>query len=305
MKKLYIIGNGFDLHHGLPTSYADYKKFLQNKNPDFIARFDDFLDRYVEPNENISMDNIAKWSDLESYTRYIYDFDLNEILEEAINSSEKDRERAAYWHDIQAMCENYSAWINGIRLSVSDWINTVDYSEKVQDLNLQIDKTAAYLNFNYTKTLEEIYEIPHEKVLHIHGSIGGELIFGNDKMPQKTISDSSLLQDYTEDADWRVNEAASILNSALEKSIQYYKDTTARIKENKEFFEQCQECQEFIFMGYGFGREDMNYMQELLSQANLLQKVIFYYHEPKDYEKFEKIFKVKLKDKVEVENVEW
>ncbi|MBR6755416.1 MAG: hypothetical protein IKM15_00470, partial [Peptococcaceae bacterium] len=31
MKKLYIIGNGFDLHHGLPTSYADYKKFLQGE----------------------------------------------------------------------------------------------------------------------------------------------------------------------------------------------------------------------------------------------------------------------------------
>ncbi|MGE8189197.1 AbiH family protein [Pseudomonas sp. NPDC086278] len=22
---LYIIGNGFDLHHGLPTSYSDFK----------------------------------------------------------------------------------------------------------------------------------------------------------------------------------------------------------------------------------------------------------------------------------------
>ena len=25
MKKLYIIGNGFDIHHGLKTRYSDYK----------------------------------------------------------------------------------------------------------------------------------------------------------------------------------------------------------------------------------------------------------------------------------------
>lgn len=305
MKKLYIIGNGFDLHHGLPTSYADYKKFLQGENPDFVARFDDFLDRYVEPNENISTDNIDKWSDLESYTRYIYEFDLNEILEEAVNSSEKDMGRASYWHDIQSICDAYSAWINGIRLSVPDWIKTIDYSEKVQDLNLPIDKTATYLNFNYTKTLEEIYAIPHEKILHIHGIIGGELVFGNDKMPKKAIAGGSLPQDYTEDADWRVNEAARILNEALEKSSNYYKDTATRIRANQQFFQECNECQELIFMGYGFGNEDMNYMQELLIQGKALKKVIFYYHEQKDYERFVKLFKAQLDDKVEVESIEW
>lgn len=25
---LYIIGNGLDLHHGLPTSYSDFKAYL-------------------------------------------------------------------------------------------------------------------------------------------------------------------------------------------------------------------------------------------------------------------------------------
>lgn len=29
MKKLYIIGNGFDIHHGLKTQYRDYKEYLK------------------------------------------------------------------------------------------------------------------------------------------------------------------------------------------------------------------------------------------------------------------------------------
>lgn len=29
---LFIIGNGFDLHHGLPTSYGDYVDYLKEHN---------------------------------------------------------------------------------------------------------------------------------------------------------------------------------------------------------------------------------------------------------------------------------
>ena len=29
MKRLYILGNGFDVAHKLPTAYLDYRKFLK------------------------------------------------------------------------------------------------------------------------------------------------------------------------------------------------------------------------------------------------------------------------------------
>ena len=31
--KLYVIGNGFDLHHGLPCSYSDFEVWLQENRP--------------------------------------------------------------------------------------------------------------------------------------------------------------------------------------------------------------------------------------------------------------------------------
>lgn len=34
--RLFIIGNGFDLHHGLKTSYRDYALFLQTRYPDVM-----------------------------------------------------------------------------------------------------------------------------------------------------------------------------------------------------------------------------------------------------------------------------
>lgn len=32
-RKLYVIGNGFDLHHGLPCGYADFMAWLQVDRP--------------------------------------------------------------------------------------------------------------------------------------------------------------------------------------------------------------------------------------------------------------------------------
>ena len=34
MKKLFIIGNGFDIAHGLPTKYSDFQNYLINKYPE-------------------------------------------------------------------------------------------------------------------------------------------------------------------------------------------------------------------------------------------------------------------------------
>ena len=40
MKRLYILGNGFDVAHKLPTAYLDYRKFLKGsiENKDFCIR---------------------------------------------------------------------------------------------------------------------------------------------------------------------------------------------------------------------------------------------------------------------------
>ncbi|MEX5528372.1 AbiH family protein [Pseudomonas syringae] len=43
MQILYIIGNGFDLHHGLPTQYKHFKDYLRTEDPEVY----DWVDSYV------------------------------------------------------------------------------------------------------------------------------------------------------------------------------------------------------------------------------------------------------------------
>lgn len=38
VKHLYIIGNGFDLHHGINSSYKDFQEWMYENNPDVIEK---------------------------------------------------------------------------------------------------------------------------------------------------------------------------------------------------------------------------------------------------------------------------
>ena len=43
MKRLFILGNGFDLSHGLETSYVDFKNYLEAVNFSVSLSKKDFL----------------------------------------------------------------------------------------------------------------------------------------------------------------------------------------------------------------------------------------------------------------------
>ena len=41
MRSLFILGNGFDLAHGMPTRYSDFRKYLVSSYPD-IAEYKNY-----------------------------------------------------------------------------------------------------------------------------------------------------------------------------------------------------------------------------------------------------------------------
>lgn len=40
-KHLYIIGNGFDLHHKINSSYKNFQQWMYENNPDIIEKVDE------------------------------------------------------------------------------------------------------------------------------------------------------------------------------------------------------------------------------------------------------------------------
>ena len=55
-KHLYIIGNGFDIHHGINSSYLNFRDWMQMQNSDVI---EDFENAYGECDEEW-------WADFEN-----------------------------------------------------------------------------------------------------------------------------------------------------------------------------------------------------------------------------------------------
>lgn len=41
-KTLYIIGNGFDLHHGIKCRYADFKKYCEGQDEEMAKHLEMF-----------------------------------------------------------------------------------------------------------------------------------------------------------------------------------------------------------------------------------------------------------------------
>lgn len=39
-KLLYVIGNGFDIHHGINNSYANFRDWMQDEYPDVMEDFE-------------------------------------------------------------------------------------------------------------------------------------------------------------------------------------------------------------------------------------------------------------------------
>ena len=64
--KLYFIGNGFDLHHGLKTSYLNFRDDYIKKKSSVL--WNDLLDIYGDAPQN---DNLW-WKDFDENTCAIY-----------------------------------------------------------------------------------------------------------------------------------------------------------------------------------------------------------------------------------------
>lgn len=96
----YVIGNGFDLHYGLDTSYYSFKKYLMTVNYEVVERVDDLFDRYDIGFENKDID---EWSDFEDMLAVFCQLDRDEIYEEAFDNAEMDDERAGYFDSLRGM----------------------------------------------------------------------------------------------------------------------------------------------------------------------------------------------------------
>ena len=261
MSKLFIIGNGFDIAHDLPTRYSDFRAYLKKQYPNAIIQDDTVPEEYsynhgwdYDDDEVIGfiisvLDNCddENWSDLESdlggsiFDHFSWFFDIN---------YDDDDEMYRDAHRNTDTAENISKVFSRIKPLFKEWV-TNDLWPRITKTKKRIDinsvlSSGHYLNFNYTNTLELIYGVP--EVCHIHGSSNSdEIYFGHGDEEDTHESPSTVGAD-------------SALNS-LKSDLR--KNTFAAYSEHSDFFRSLADVTEIYSYGFSFSPVDMYYIEQL------------------------------------------
>ena len=179
---LFIIGNGFDLAHGIKSSYWNFREWLGNNRSNLIGMMDIFFSNQRDV-----------WSSIEQA--------LGEYNEESILDYCRPDEEFDYDHSLSssARVEDspmtfFQPVLEEFRDAFRDWVDSIEIRgiKKLYRLN----PDSRYLSFNYTDTLETGYGITPNQVTHIHGSRlnDEEYIIGhnNNRNPSSVWDDDGL-----------------------------------------------------------------------------------------------------------------
>lgn len=267
MKSLFLIGNGFDLAHGIKTSYEDFHQYLKAQYPDVNGdeftmpesttipdgseSYDDnevvsYLLRLISNTERSG----EKWSNLENSLGIL---DFGEFFDRVIELEDEDGD-PDFWknmYNTQDVASNLVIPTQRISEFFSDWVNTIKIDERIPykgDFAALMNKESdLFLTFNYTKTLEILYHA--KNVYHIHGKQGGELLFGHG-------NDT----DYYDENMGRYTGAENALQQI---QVSLRKDTAKAIINNQDFFKRLLSIDKIYSYGFSFSGVDQIYIKEI------------------------------------------
>lgn len=255
---LYIIGNGFDLHHRIPSGYADFGRYVSGVDPSLHRLFEN----YFSSNGN--------WADFENTLAHL---DVDLILDEAstyLVSYSADDWSDAFHHDYQYEIDHLvSSLSEGLKKRFTEWVCRLDIPApsacKVPLLHLPL--FSRYLTFNYTNTLQKLYGISPDRITYIHNQatgIGSDLVLGHGVSP-KTIASLNAGADL-ENQDTRITQANECIDDYFSRT---YKPTDRVISTHQAFFDSLSDVKRICVLGHSFSEVDWPYFSLIAEKTKV------------------------------------
>ena len=304
MSSLFILGNGFDIAHGIQTQYSEFRKFIISLYPESFELRDKIV--YLEEFKGIdaaefaaeillhAMDKASgeNWSNFEEALAYV---NFNSKLPFANHKeNESDEENIDLMKDYllymdiltsgfiscsKIWQEFFRVWIKGIEKQIErGQFNCIPALQKLFDSN-----DAMFLTFNYTKTLQKLYGI--KKVIHIHNRIGQKLIFGHGE--SDTVYNTQITD---------ITSEPCISSSFLDDMIlSFKKDTTSPFKKYNDFFKKIDHQIDNVYSyGFSYGKVDSVYIKKIIECISPNATWHFTRYESDDVESL-RVKKIKLR----------
>lgn len=255
MNKLYIIGNGFDLHHGLPTSLSGFRNYSKYsafhtlyENGVFMMNADQTLNEH--------------WEHLEAN---LANFDMDELIERMNQYYDDDPHENQFVYEVENAIYKLT---KGLSEDLNEYLSLAENYPVEQDKILNLDSSARFLCFNYTNTLERIYNISPEHICYIHGKLNTPempIVMGHgmktyECKPQPGIDVSTLSE---EEMDAFFDSYSADYECAIHEAYEYfrrsYKDTDACIKASRAFLQSLSDTDKIVILGHSLGEIDKSY----------------------------------------------
>ncbi|MHC1714429.1 MAG: AbiH family protein [Acidaminococcaceae bacterium] len=258
MQTLYIIGNGFDIMHGVPSGYYKFRDSL-GKHSDLREA----LETYIKKRD--------LWADFEEGLAAI-DADamiagLDEWMD-TYNAYDQDAQVADFNLAVKSAIGPTQVIMDELPKRFRKWINTLAPNMDNKPLEKLINQRERYINFNYTEFLETIYDVTERSVVYLHGCRRNkreELILGHSQGAESDWSLPDIIEGSHIRMEQKLYDAQEIATNYLgEYDTATEKKTDEIINKNRLFFESLGNIKDIVVIGHSLSKVDYPYFKEII-----------------------------------------
>lgn len=285
LNKLVVVGNGFDLAHGLDTKYSDFfEKLIVPKYKNYFDKICKFLPKKEMFHSLESA--LAKFNDEKFYEERQIEISKSDKSEIEIVKKDFDKE-----------LESSLSFAEDMPIYLREWIREIDTEVDAVLPQENFDKNTVYLSFNYTDTLERCYDISCKQILYIHGKAkrGDNLILGHHEIEKITKNSLPMVSSKNKDIvpydkykNKAINAAQNIINSYYEKT---YKDSSTIIENNQKFFSLLSNIKDVSIYGHSLSKTDYDYFYKIKDNVSENCNWNISFHDKKDLKNAENFTK--------------
>lgn len=269
-KSLVIIGNGFDIMHGVKSSYWEFQKTIGKNNP---LRWE--METYLDTGD--------LWSNLEdSLGRLNYSMFLNpyviDMWLDVYGAYDPDCQAADFTAAVEEAIAPTFNIPRELNSRFKKWVKILKVESDDRPFSM-LHGGYKVLNFNYTEFIETLYGAKRENVCYIHGcrktekgKKSDEIILGHKPGMEEEQWDKVELKPFKFKNPYKRYIMEAAMETAAREAAWYDESTTKKcgdiIKNHKDFFDGLSSIEEVFVIGHSLSEVDYPYFEKVRSRCD-------------------------------------